>query len=191
MVWSTRKTILATLLSLVAVLSVDDMMADVEASDRIAVLASFRGAPVDETLEGFQSYLRKQGISVHYDSYSLEAGNDKAAQSLRQVKSSKPSLIFALGSRATEESVKECADIPIIAGMISRPDPLKKAATGTGVFLEFPAETQLKWLQRFLPNARNVGVIYNYKENHEWIENAVRTAQDLTLNIEGREIRSP
>jgi putative tryptophan/tyrosine transport system substrate-binding protein len=191
MVWPTRKTILATLLSLVAVLSVDDMTASVEAGDRIAVLVSFRGAPVDQTLEGFQAYLRKQGIAVSYDSYSLEADSDQAAQSLRRMKSSKPSLIFALGSRATEASVKEYADIPIIAGMISRPDPLKKAANGTGVFLEFPAETQLKWLQRFLPNTKNVGVIYNYKENHEWIGNAVRSAQDLTLNIEGREIRSP
>jgi putative ABC transport system substrate-binding protein len=191
MVWSTRKTILVTFLSLVAILSVEDMMAYVEASDRIAVLVSFSGGPVDETLGGFQAYLRKQGISVNYDSYFLEASSDKTALSLQKVKRSKPNLIFTLGSRATEESIKECADIPIIAGMISREAPLKKTDNGTGVFLEFPVETQLKWLQRFLPNARNVGVIYNYKENHEWIENAVGIGKDLALNIEAREIRSP
>jgi putative tryptophan/tyrosine transport system substrate-binding protein len=187
-----HKKILMTIMSLIPILLFGGDMARVEAGNvRIAVLISYQRAPFDETLEGFKQYLRKQGISADYDVYSLEAYNEKVAQTLLKVKKDKPDLIFALGSLGTEAALKEIVDIPIIAGMILRSDPLKKTSNGTGVFLEFPVETQLKWLQRFLPDTRTLGVIYNPRENRERIESAVRISQKMTLKIEAREVHAP
>ena len=180
------------ILTLIPILLFGGNMARVEAGNvRIAVLISYQGAPFDETLEGFKQYLRKQGISADYDIYSLEASNEKVVQALLKVKKDKPDLIFTLGSLSTEAAVKEIVDIPIIAGMILRSDALRGTPNGTGVFLEFPAETQLKWLQNFLPDTKTVGVIYNPTENRERIKSAVRIGQKMALKIETREVHAP
>jgi putative ABC transport system substrate-binding protein len=186
------KKILMTLISLIAFLLFGTNMARVEARGvRIAVLISYTGAPFDEMFEGFKQYLRKQGISADYDIYSLETNNETVAQALLKVKKNKPDLVFTLGSLSTEATLKEIGDIPVIAGMILRSDALKETSNGTGVFLEFPVETQLKWLQLFLPGARTIGVIYNPKENRERIESAVRIGQKMALKIEAREVHAP
>lgn len=186
------KKILMPILSLIPILFFTGNMARAEAHNvRIAVLISYQGAPFDEALEGFKQYLRNEGISADYDIYSLEAHNEKVAQALLKVKKNKPDLIFTLGSLGTEAAVKEIVDIPIIAGMILRSDALRKTSNGTGVFLEFPVETQLKWLQTFLPDTRTIGVIYNPKENRERIRSAVRISQKMALKIETREVQAP
>jgi putative ABC transport system substrate-binding protein len=192
MVGLRHKIILMAIMGSIWILLFEVGIAHVEAGDvRIAALISNIGAPFDETLEGFQKYLRKQGVSANYDLYFIEGDNGKIAQVLQKVKSNRPNLIFTLGSLATEATLKENMDTPIIAGMILRSDLLKKTPNGTGIFLEFPVETQLKWLKSFLPDAGIVGVMYNPKENHERIESAVRIAQRMGLKIEAREVHAP
>ena len=158
---------------------------------RIAVFISYRSPPFDEVSEGFQKYLSKQGLSADYDLCPLEGDSAKAGQTVQRIKSNKPDLIFALGSLAVESTIKEVGDTPVIAGMILRPDLLKKAPNGTGVFLEFPAEMHLKWLQRFLPNSKTIGVIYNPKENREKIESAGILAQKLGMTLQARSVDTP
>ena len=158
---------------------------------RIAVLISYPGAPFDQVTEGFQKYLAKQGLPVDYDLSPLEGDPAKAGQTTQKVKSNKPDLILALGSLAAELTIKEIGDTPVIAGMILRPDLFKKAFNGTGVFLEFPVETHFKWLQRFFPNARTIGVIYNPKENREKVENAGSVVQRMGMVLQARSVDTP
>ena len=128
---------------------------------------------------------------MNYDLYPLEGDPEKVSKIIQKIKSSRPSLIFTLGSLATEATLKEIDDIPIIVSMILRADLLKKASNATGIFLEFPVETQFKWLERFLPNTKTVGVIYNPKENQERVESAGKVAQKMGMSIQAKEVRVP
>ncbi len=158
---------------------------------RIAVLISYPGAPFDQVAEGFQKFFTKQGFPADYDLSHLEGDPAKAGPAIQKIRGNKPDLILALGSLAAESAIKEIEDTPVIAGMILRPDLLKKAPNGTGVFLEFPVEMQLKWLQRFLPNAKTIGVLYNPKENGEKIENAGTLAQKMGMVLQARSVYAP
>jgi len=165
--------------------------ANLAASDpRIAVLLSYSGAPFQETLSGFQQYLRKQGVQVGYEIYPLEGEETKATQSMQEIKKSKVNLLFTLGSLATETALRETPDLPVIASMVLRTESLQRAPNATGVVLEFPLETQFKWLKRFLPEVRRVGVIYS-AENQERVEAAVKVAQRMGLRMESSAIRTP
>ena len=192
MICSTPKIVLLTIIGVITILTFGINVPHVEAGDiRIAVLISYKGDPFDEALGGFQKYLRSQGIPANYDLYSLDGDYEKVSQVLQKVKDSRPALIFTLGSLTTEAVVKEIMDIPIIAGMILRSDPLKKTSNGTGIFLEFPVEIQFKWLQHILPDTKTIGVIYNPKENRERIENAAKIVQRMGFTINAKEVHVP
>ncbi len=163
----------------------------VEAEERIAVLISSQELPFEETLTGFKGYLRKQGVQTDYEVYRLEGDASKAGQVVQKVKKGGVNLIFTLGSLATDTAIREIAEIPIVACLILRPDNLKRASNATGVGLEFPLEIQFKWLHRFLPQARTIGVIFNPKENQKRIEAAAYIAKNMGFRLEAREVRTP
>src|SRR4030067_3362443 len=90
-------------------------------------------------------------------------------------------LLFTIGPPATVSAVRGTAGIPIIAGLVLRDDALRKAKNATGVVLDFPPETQLKALRRFLPEARRVGGLYKPDENGTLIASASRGAEKIGL----------
>ncbi len=162
-----------------------------DAGEKIAVLVSFQDAPFTEALTGFQNYLHKQGVQADYEVYSLQGDASRASQAVQKIKKSRVRLIFTLGSLATDAAISEVPDIPVIACLVLRADTLKKAPNATGVSLEFPPETQLSWLQRFLPDAVTIGVIYSPGENQKRIETASRIAKSLGMKLEAQAVRVP
>ncbi len=188
---SGRRTITAVIVFLLSAVILGFGAKIIEASDRVAVLISNNGTPFEETLSGFQEVLRKQGTRIDYDIYYLDGDASKAMQAIQKIKRNGASLLYAVGSLATDTAISEKVDIPIISGMVLRPEILKKAPNATGVILEYPLETQMKWLQLFLPEAKTVGVIYNPKDNLERIEAGVRIALKMGLTLQPQEIRIP
>lgn len=161
------------------------------ANEKIALLISSNDAPYKAAVSGFNAYLEKQGVPAGYEVYTLDGDAAKAAPAVQKIKASGCRLIFALGSLATEAVVREVVDIPIVACLVLRTDSLKNAPNATGVGLEFTFETQLEWLQRLLPQAKNVGVIYNPEENQKRVEQASRLAKKAGLHLEAQEVRTP
>ncbi len=161
------------------------------AGDKIALLISSNDAPYKAAVSGFNTYLAKQGVQAGYEVYTLDGDAAKAGLAVQKIKASGSSLIFSLGSLATDAVVKEIDDIPIIACLVLRTDSLKNMPNVTGVGLEFSFETQLEWLQRLLPKAKNVGIIYNPEENQKRVEQAARIAKKAGLHLEAQEVRTP
>jgi putative ABC transport system substrate-binding protein len=189
---STFKIVLLAIIGVITISTNGINVPHIEAGDiRIAVLISYKGDPFDETVDGFQKYLSNHRISIDYELFQIGGDNEKVVQALQKLKTNRPSLIFTLGSLATEATLKEIRDIPVIVGMILRSDPLKKASNSTGVFLEFPVEIQFKWLQYILPDTKTIGVIYNPKENQERIENADKIAQKMGFTLKAKEVHVP
>ncbi len=162
-----------------------------DAGEKIAVLVSYQDTPFVEALKGFQDYLHTQGVQADYEVHALQGNASQAREAVQKIKKSDARLVFTLGSLATDAAIREIPDIPVIACLILRADTLKKAPNATGVTLEFPLETQFSWLQRFLPDAGTIGVIYSRDENGKKIETASRIAISLSLKLEAREVRVP
>ena len=156
---------------------------------RITILMNPMALQHAEFILGFKLFFQKQGVRVDYDLYFFE--ETKPFLEMQNIIKSKPNLILTLGSLATEKVINEIPDIPTLAGMLLRMDSFKRASNVTGVILEFPVETQLKWLQQILPENRNVGTIYDPRENHDRIVAASKIALKMGLGFEAQGIIDP
>lgn len=160
------------------------------AAERIALLISSDDAPYKEAVAGFNEYLGKQGLQPSYELISLGGDASKAGAAIQKIKLGRFNLIFALGSLATDAAAREISDTPIVAGLVLRPESLRKGANLTGVSIELPLELQFSWIQKMVPQAKTIGVVYNPEENRKKIEAAGRLAQKLGLKFETQEVRS-
>jgi putative ABC transport system substrate-binding protein len=160
------------------------------AAPRIVVLAAHdTGADLD-VIAGFRltagDRMGRPAIEL------LPAYDDEAqmADALRKARRNPVSLVFAIGSAPTRVAIHEVPDLPIVAGMIPTARDLLGADNATGVVLEFPLETEFRWLLRFLPAAKRVGVLYNPQENSARIAQAQEAAAQLGLTLSARRVAS-
>ena len=183
-----HKIIIAFLTVLFLVLSINLAHAE---NARISAIISLNMEPYKETLTGFQQYLRNQGVEADFIVYPLDGDAAQATMAVQEVKNSRFDLIFALGTVATDAALERIKDIPIVAGLILRADKLKNAGNATGVFLEFPLNTQFEMLRRFLPEAKTIGVIYNPGENKEIIDAAFVISQKMGFRLDAQKVYVP
>ncbi len=165
--------------------------APVKGEVRIAVIVSQDAPPYQEALAGFKSYLESQGVRAQFETLELHGDAANAPGSLQRVRQGRATLLLTLGSLGTQAAVREVRDLPIVAGLLLNADDLEKSQNTTAVTLEFPVETELRYLQRLLPGLRNVGVLFNPSENQGRIDAAVRAAGALGLTLYPRKVESP
>lgn len=136
--------------------------ADPGAGLRIAAIVSQDAAPFQEALEGFTSYLDEQEIAARIDVYGLHGEAAGAPEVVRSACREPRDLLLTLGSSGTRSAIRQFPGVPIVAGIV----------------LEFPPETELRWLQRFLPGQRTIGVLFNPSQNQTRID-AAASPRDL------------
>ena len=174
-------------------LAVSSMLgaATVRSEVRIAVIVSQDASPYQEVLDGFKQALEAQGVRAQFDVHALHGDGAKAEEALLGARQDGAGLLLALGSLGAQAAVREVRDIPVVAGLILNADALAKSPNATAVVLEFPVETELRFLQRLLPRQRNVGVLFNPLENQARIDAAARAAGALGLTLYARKVVSP
>lgn len=158
---------------------------------RIAAIVSQDAAPYEEVLEGFTSFLQRQGVQAQIDVHALHGDGAAADAVLQRARADGAQLLFTLGSLGTQAAVHQVQDTPIVAGLVLKTEDLGHAANATGVVLEFPVEIELRWMQRLLPGQRNVGVLFNPAENQVRIDEAARAARDMGLHLHARKVETP
>jgi len=57
--------------------------------------------------------------------------------------------------------------------------------------MEYPLDTQFKWLKRFLPDAKTIGVIYNPEENQERIDEANVYLNGMGFTLYSQKVNDP
>lgn len=180
--------VIALMLSL-AVLQVS-VQAEADAVS-IIVLISKTSEEFSQTLSAFKDDLTSQGINADYEIFPLEGDPRRAAGAIQNIKKRDVHLVFTMGTYATEVAEQANLDVPIIAGMVLRPETIHNQKSATGVYLEHPVNTQLKWLKQFLPGVKKIGVLYNPEENEQRITQAKNEAHKLGLKIIAYKVQSP
>ena len=177
----------ATLAALIAVCAVNPLA---RAQERSVVLVTSRSEePYRTVLEGIRAPLAARGVSL--DVHSLQTDAADANGALTAARKGKKSPLITLGSVAAKAAIEAQGDGPVVACMLVNEHVLKGAKNATGVVLEFPVETQLRWMHRFVPDATSIGVIYNPKENRPTIESATGVASRLGMRLIARPIERP
>jgi len=161
------------------------------AAPRVMAIVSQDADPYQQALAGFRRELERANPGVTFDLILLHGDAGKLPEALGAVTRTRPALVLVLGTLATREAVKQIRDIPIVAGMILNAGELDRAANATGVYLEYPVQTELEWLRRLLPAERRVGVIYNSAENERRIGEAQRVAAAGDLSIQAIRVSGP
>lgn len=161
------------------------------ADTKIAVLVSSDDAPFKEAVAGFSDELVRLGLHPAYELINLGGDARNTGPAVQRIRAGGARLVFTVGSAATDAAVKGIADIPIVACLVLRTDGLRKAGNATGVGLEFPLETQVSWMQRFLPETGTVGVIYSGGENRVRVDAAAEIARKAGIGLASEEVRTP
>lgn len=156
---------------------------------RVLVVMSQDAPPYQHALNGFRGELSRtrSGLDVRV----LQLGGDAARASQLLARAPEADLVLTLGSLATRESLQRFRRTPVVAGMILSPDEISGASNATGVFLQFPVETELEWLGRLVPSVRRVGVIYHSDATRDRVSHAQRLAAGGNLSIQAYQIDGP
>jgi putative ABC transport system substrate-binding protein len=147
--------------------------------------------PYRDALSGFRHELERGGETIEWQVIQLEGEPGRAAQILAAAPATHVSLVLALGTLATRESLQRFPGTPLVAGMILTPSELEGATNATGVFLQFPVETELEWLARLVPGQRRIGVLYHSAEAKDRVDQAERLAPTVNLNIAAYQVDAP
>jgi putative ABC transport system substrate-binding protein len=166
-------------------------VAQAQAAPNIAVLTSNDTPASADILDGFRSSLAQQGVKSDLVIHSMENSQEKADLVLAKLRETKPDLVLALGSLAVKSVGEHLTGVPVIASMVLDKTVFKQYENVTGVALEFPVKEQIAWMQKILPDIRNVGVIYSSEENKARIANASKLFKKRGRALQQKRISAP
>jgi len=155
---------------------------------RVLAVVSQDAPPYRAALASFRQRLARESSPLTFTVIQLGGDPARAPQVLSDARAD---LVLTLGTLATRESLRRFPATPLVAGMILSPDELGGANRATGVFLQFPIETELEWLARLLPSSRRVGVIYHSSDVKQRVARAERLAPGVNLTIQAYHIDGP
>jgi putative ABC transport system substrate-binding protein len=180
---------LPTLLALLGVTLPAPLIPPSPPSTRVLVVVSQDAPPYRAALTSFRHALERGSGSLDVRVVQLGGDPERAPKVMPQT--AQADLVLALGTLATRESLLRFHNTPVVAGMILSPDELEGSTNATGVFLQFPIETELEWLTRLAPTLRRVGVIYHSAETRDRVNRAERLASGSNLSIQAYHIDGP
>ena len=119
-------------------------------------------------------------------------GGDEKRTALLDPDGRDPDLIYAVGPEAVRWASHTPArhEIPVVAGLVRKAD-LGTSTSITGVVLNHDPEVQLRELQRVLPGAHEVGLVYTSPAQDAWVAAARPYAKRLGLDLVERPLKSP
>jgi len=156
----------------------------------VVVLSNFDVSPYHQLETAFKKNLLQKYPGAEVSVALLAKDKAERTAVLNTVRKKKPNMILALGTSSIHEALKEFPNTPIVASMVMNNKAFAHADEVTGVLLQVSPEIHFQWLKRFLPNKKQVGVLYNSRESKQWIDDAFKEAGHFGLRIVAVEMDS-
>ncbi len=153
----------------------------------VVIIISREAEAYQQVTKNFEAEMRKQRPEIQF----IQMRSSDVKKDLLSIKETQPALVFALGSDSVRKASQQLSDRPMLATMILGNNALQGQAHATAITLDMPIVKQLQWHQRFLPEAKRVGVLYNPQSNQKWVDQASRIADKLGLEIVAVKVKSP
>ncbi|MFC1852623.1 ABC transporter substrate-binding protein [candidate division CSSED10-310 bacterium] len=145
----------------------------------VCIVKSKTIAPFETAITGIISVFSKKHKAIIIKELDLQKDDV-----LADIATLKPDIVLTIGSTATEEIITKVHNIPVIFSMVLDPKPdLFQHEKITGVTLDIPIIYYFEKMRHIIPNRKRVGVIYNPKENQDYILKAkpIAAAAGFTL----------
>lgn len=179
---------------LIVILLIGTVSLPVFAADGpIAVFLSADEEAYKRPVEVFLSQLERPA-----ETFNLEGDIRKGKKIMSDILSKKPSLIFALGAKASYIAKittlkQKRQDIPIVFARVINWQRYKLTANSenvAGIAAEVDPGTQIFNMRMFAPNVQKIGVVYS-KHSTQIIERAKMVTAMLGIEIVARKIKNP
>ena len=181
--WSTwRRAMLAVWLTLLSVAG-GGLCSPALAEPSVLVLSGRDSSAYRQVAESFQAFLQDKVSGLEFVSVTLDDGETASQPQLTALEGKEFALVFALGSQATRLASERYPNVAVVSSMVFSVAELESLPNVTGVALEFPQETQLRWMRRLLPRANRVGVLFDPALNQAWVDSARRAAEQAGLEL--------
>ena len=153
------------------------------AQDSVLVLSSRDNAAYRQVAASFEAFLQQEVGGLDFVPVTLDDDDATSQQRLAEFQENEMALVFALGSQATRRAAERFPNVSVVSSMVLSRADLKSLPNVTGVALEFPLSTQLRWMRRLLPEAKRIGVLYDPAQNQAWVDSAQRLAKKQGLKL--------
>jgi putative ABC transport system substrate-binding protein len=158
---------------------------------RVVILKSKDAAPYRAVLDGFKQQLSQDGIGAHYELHDIGTNQSLPKIATSPAEDGERLIVLSVDPVSSRIAVRQIRHRPVIAALVVRPEEADASPNATGVLLDYPVEEQLRWIRRLLPDRRNVGVLFNPRENDKRIAVANDTAGELGLSLLAEKIAQP
>ena len=143
---------------------------------------------LDDVRKGVEAALKDNGYNEDKVniSYKNAQGDFATAQIIAQDFNSKSDLVVAISTPSAQAAVNNIKEKPVFFAAITNPETagvLEKNVTG--VSDKSPVEKQTALIQRLLPNAKNIGIVYNTSEQNSFYltEEFTKAAKEKGFNV--------
>lgn len=144
---------------------------------KIGVLQLTQHTALDKVNEGFVAAIKDSGINVEIDQQNA-SGDQSACQTIAQMLvDSENDLIFAIATPAAQAAAGVTEEIPIVvsavtdpadSGLVESNENPGRNVTGTSDLT--PVKAQIDLLQKLLPDAKTVGILYSTAEANSEVQ---------------------
>ena len=132
---------------------------------------------LDAVLKGFQDYLKENNVAVEYKIHNAQANMATAGQIGTQIMGEKPDMIVAIATpsaQAVAQALSKAPHMektpflftaitdPVAAGLVK--DLAMPGGNITGVSDRLPVPEHMGMVKAFLPELKNLGILYNAGE---------------------------
>ncbi|KJR99673.1 MAG: ABC transporter permease [Desulfobulbaceae bacterium BRH_c16a] len=144
---------------------------------RISISQFVEHPALNAVMKGFKDDLQENGIAADYKDYIAHGNMGTAGQIATQIASDAPDLIVAIATPCAQACAKaydkapQLANTPMLFTAITDPlaaglvkDYMHPGPNITGVSNQMPMDKHLEMIRRFLPEIKNLGVMYNSGE---------------------------
>lgn len=156
----------------------------------IAVVLSRDLPAYREALRGFEEILAGAGVKYKLHEFTDDGAGAAPGALVERVRAKRPTLVFTVGSAATNRASAEISDVPIVFSMVLSSagnrslQELRRAHPNlTGATMEIPLQVQFTKLKELLPGVRRIGVLYNPEVSGPLVEQAAATVRELDLDL--------
>jgi putative ABC transport system substrate-binding protein len=139
-------------------------------AQHVVVLSSSDALPYQQAIAGIHA----TGLPVDVLQATGEADASLRAALLR---AGRDGVVVTLGASAAAIAAQAAPSVAVVNCMVLGNDPAKAPAGTTVVPLDIPFDTLLLWLKRLLPDAHNVGVLFDPAQNERRAADAAAALQ--------------
>ncbi|MBI4847335.1 MAG: ABC transporter substrate-binding protein [Nitrospirae bacterium] len=154
----------------------------VSASNIIAV-QSLNIPPYNDALKGFENV-----CVCEVERFILSEMKDRDI--IKELREARPDVILAAGPDALNK-VKDIKNTPIVYMMVLAPQPAISGRENiTGINMYVATEKQLSVLQKALPGAKNIGVLYDPDRTGDFVNKARMAAAEKDIGLIAVEVHN-